>query len=70
MSTNNIGGKLRFGTMLALGIIVPGLIKFVLTQNGYSLLGTVIFFTLYLSAAIAIWFIWIRPLELTGSSGA
>lgn len=70
MSTNNAGGKIRFGLMMALGIIVPGLIKYFLTQIGYSMLGTVIFFTLYLTAAIFIWFVWIRPLELTGSSEA
>ncbi len=69
MSTHNAAGKIRFGLLMALGVIVPGMTKYILTENGYSMLGTVIFFTGYLTAAIAIWYIWIRPLELTGSGG-
>ncbi|EFW94087.1 hypothetical protein ZOD2009_03050 [Haladaptatus paucihalophilus DX253] len=70
MSTGNAAKKVRFGLAMALGVIVPGMLKYVLTQSGYGLLGSVIFYTGYLSAAVVIWYVWIRPLELTGSSGA
>jgi hypothetical protein len=70
MSTQNAAGKVRFGLAMALGVIVPGMLKYVLTQNGYGLLGSAIFYSGYLTAAIVIWYVWVRPLELTGSGGA
>ncbi|WP_266078666.1 hypothetical protein [Haladaptatus caseinilyticus] len=70
MSTGNAAGKVRFGLALALGVIVPGMSKYVLTEMGYGLVGTAVFYTGYLTAALLIWYIWVRPLELTGSSGA
>ncbi|GAA0226181.1 hypothetical protein ACFFQF_10805 [Haladaptatus pallidirubidus] len=70
MSTQNAGGKIRFGLALALGVVVPGMSKYVLTEMGYGFVGTAVFYTGYLTAALLIWYIWVRPLELTGSSGA
>jgi hypothetical protein len=70
MSTTDAAGKVRFGLALALGVVVPGMVKYVLTTSGYGQLGTVVFYTGYFTAAVAIWFIWIRPLELNGPGGA
>ncbi|WP_458209619.1 hypothetical protein [Haladaptatus sp. NG-SE-30] len=70
MSTQNAAGKVRFGLALALGVIVPGMAKYVLTEMGYGLVGSAVFYTGYFTAAVIIWYIWVRPLELTGSGGA
>ncbi|WP_049969659.1 hypothetical protein [Haladaptatus cibarius] len=70
MSTENAAGKVRFGLALALGVVVPGMSKYVLTEMGYDFVGTAVFYTGYLTAALLIWYIWVRPLKLTGSSGA
>ncbi|RBI61711.1 hypothetical protein DMJ13_13515 [halophilic archaeon] len=70
MGTTDTAEKLRFGLALALGVAVPGMAKYFLTESGYSTLGTVVFYTGYLTAAVAIWLIWVRPLELHGSGGA
>ncbi|WP_227353549.1 hypothetical protein [Haladaptatus salinisoli] len=70
MGTKDAAGKVRFGLALALGVVVPGMAKYALTEMGYGSVGTVVFYTGYLTAAVLIWYIWVRPLELTGSSGA
>ena len=70
MSTTDAAGKIRFGLALALGVVVPGMAKYALAEGGYDALGTVVFYTGYFTAAVAIWFIWIRPLEFEGPGGA
>ncbi|WP_458185004.1 hypothetical protein [Haladaptatus sp. NG-WS-4] len=70
MSTQNAAGKIRFGVAMALGIIVPGMAKYALTQMGFDLVGSAVFYSGYFTAAVLIWYIWIRPLELTGPGGA
>ena len=64
-NVENIGGKLRFGLALAVGVMLPGFAKYYLTQMGYGSLGTVVFYTGYLTAAVAIWFIWVRPIDFS-----
>jgi TM2 domain-containing membrane protein YozV len=66
-TVENAGGKVRFGLALALGVGVPGLAKYYLTQMGFGDLGTVVFYTGYFTAAVAIWYIWVRPIDFDGS---
>lgn len=60
--------KLRFGAALAVGVLVPGLADYALNAAGYAALGSVVWATGYLTAMVAIWFIWIRPLDLHGTA--
>jgi len=60
--------KLRFGAALAVGVMVPGLAHYALSAAGYRTLGSLVWATGYVTAAVAIWFIWIRPLDLRGTT--
>lgn len=61
--------KVRFGLALAAGVVVPGLLKYLLSVAGYARLGTAVWVSGYLTAALVIWYVWIRPLDLRGTTG-
>ena len=63
------GEKLRLGLALALGVVVPGLFKYLLTTAGYPALGTAVWVSGYLTAILVLWYVWIRPLDLKGTAG-
>ncbi|MFC4447937.1 hypothetical protein [Halorussus aquaticus] len=63
------GEKIRFGAALALGVVLPGLLKYALTAAGYDALGTAVWVSGYLTAILAIWYVWVRPLNLEGTAG-
>jgi hypothetical protein len=60
--------KLRFGAALALGVVVPGFLKYFLTAAGYEQLGTAVWVSGYVTAILVIWYVWIRPLDLQGAT--
>jgi hypothetical protein len=60
--------KLRFGLALAAGVVIPGFLKYAFTSVGYEAIGTAVWVSGYLTAILAIWFIWIRPLDLQGTT--
>jgi hypothetical protein len=60
--------KLRFGAALALGVALPGLAHYALSAAGYGTLGSLVWASGYVTAVVAIWFIWIRPLDLRGTT--
>lgn len=59
--------KVQFAVMLAATIVFPGLVDYALSAAGYSNLGGIVWAIGYGSGVIAIWYIWIRPLNLTGA---
>jgi len=61
--------KIRFGLALALGVVVPGLGKYALTSVGYPAVGSAVWATGYLTAVLAIWYVWIRPIDFDGAGG-
>ncbi len=63
------GEKVRLGLALALGVVVPGLLKYALTAAGYAALGTAVWVSGYLTAVLVVWYVWVRPLDLTGTAG-
>lgn len=65
----NIVPKLKFAVMLVAAITIPGLAKYVLTVGDYETLGTAVWIVGYGVGIIAIWSVWIRPLDFTGSAG-
>lgn len=73
MGDNDGSGSRRNILLLALvlfaGVAVPGLARRALGQAGYSDLGRVVFVLGYGLMVLAIWYVWIRPLDLSGPSG-
>lgn len=61
--------KLRLGLVLALGVIIPGVADYVLKSAGYPTLGGIAFASGYGLALFVVWYVWFRPLDITGPSG-
>ena len=60
--------RLKFALVLSGGIILPGLADYALAQAGYELLGIVVWIAGYAGAMLLIWYVWLRPLDMTGPS--
>ena len=60
--------KVRLGAALALGVAIPGLFNYFLSAAGYRTLGAAVWAVGYLTAVLVIWHVWIRPLDLQGST--
>ncbi|WP_439027451.1 hypothetical protein [Haloarchaeobius sp. DT45] len=54
------------GLTIAFGVIVPGILKYLLTAAGYPFVGTLAWACGFGCVALAFWFRWIRPLDITG----
>jgi hypothetical protein len=61
--------KVAFGLVFATVVIVPGLANYALSALGFELLGSAVWGLGYGMGVIAMWYIWIRPLDLTGPDG-
>jgi len=68
-TTSGRRNKIAFGLAFATVVIVPGLAKYALTAIGYEFLGSAVWALGYGLGAVAMWAIWIRPLDLTGPNG-
>lgn len=55
--------------VLVAGVVVPGVAQYWLRSAGYSLAGDVVWVVGYATAALVVWWGWIRPLDLTGPTG-
>jgi hypothetical protein len=62
----NIDERVLFGLVLVTGVIVPGFVDYLLSTAGYESIGMVAWAVGYLMMAVAVWYRWIRPLDLTG----
>jgi len=71
MTENSSNGreKVAFGLAFATVVIVPGLANYALSAVGLDLLGSAVWALGYGFGAIAMWAIWIKPLDLTGPGG-
>jgi|GEM_PF-1172242 len=67
--TSGRWNKIAFGLAFAAVVIVPGLGKYALTALGYEFLGSAVWALGYGLGALAMWAIWIRPLDLTSPDG-
>ena len=54
------------GLTIAFAVIVPGVLKYLLTSVGFSFLGTLVWALGYGGFALAFWYLFIRPIDLTG----
>jgi len=51
---------------LVAGIVVPGVLQYLLKEAGYGLVGDVVWVVGYVGMAAVIWFGWISRIDLTG----
>ena len=72
MSDNDGSGRRRNILLLALvlfvGVVVPGLARRALGLAGYTNLGRAVFVLGYGLMILIVWYVWIRPLDLSGPS--
>jgi|GEM_PF-246655 hypothetical protein len=61
--------KLLLGALLLSGIAGSGLARRALAEAGYNDLGVIIYTLGYAGMVFAVWFGWIRPLDITGPTG-
>jgi hypothetical protein len=61
--------KIQFALTLVAAILIPGLADYALASAGYKTLAGLVWTGGYGFGVIAIWYLWIRPLELTGPAG-
>ena len=61
--------KAQFALTLVAAILVPGLADYALAAAGYKTLAGIVWTGGYGFGIIAIWYLWIRPLDLTGPDG-
>ncbi|WP_138798108.1 hypothetical protein [Halostella sp. PRR32] len=65
-----VSDKTAFAVVLATGVIIPGLAKYFLSAAGYPALGTIIWVTGFGTMVFVVWYLWIRPLDITGPVGS
>jgi hypothetical protein len=53
----------------AAGVVVPGLLHYWLVQADFPVVADVVWIGGYGLAVLAVWYGWLRPLDLTGPSG-
>lgn len=61
--------KLALGLTLATVVIVPGLANAALSSMGYGVLGSLVWAFGYGSGAIFVWYVYIRPLDISAPEG-
>ncbi|UIP01605.1 hypothetical protein Hbl1158_16760 (plasmid) [Halobaculum sp. CBA1158] len=64
-----LSSPLLFVVVVVIGIIGPGLAVYALDSAGLRLLSDIVWVTGYGTTIFVVWYIWLRPLDLTGSSG-
>ena len=64
-----MNSRVVLGAVLAAGIVLPGVMDFVLNQAGYPTLGAIVWAMGYASMVLVVWAGWIRPLDLSGPGG-
>ena len=62
--------RVRFALVLITAIIVPGLANYILVQNGLETLGSIVWALGYGLGVLVLWYVWLRPLDLTGPEGS
>lgn len=52
--------------VLFVGIVGSGLVRYLLGVAGYNTLGRFVFILGYGTMVLVLWYVWLRPLDLTG----
>jgi hypothetical protein len=67
--SGNLPGWAKAMAVLALGIAISGLADFALSQAGYTSLGAYVWAVGYAGTILVLFFVYLRPMELTGPDG-
>ncbi|WP_142980587.1 hypothetical protein [Halonotius terrestris] len=62
-------GKRRYAVLLVVVFVLTGIVENYLVSIGYGTLATIVFILGYGHVVIGAWYIWLRPLEMTGPVG-
>lgn len=62
-------GRVTFALVLAIGVIGPGLANYYLARSGYETVGTAVWALGYTTMVLVLWYVWVRPLDISGSTG-
>lgn len=65
-----VSEKTAFATVLASGVIIPGLAKYFLSVAGYPTLGSIVWMIGFGTMVLVVWYVWFRPLDITGPVGS
>jgi hypothetical protein len=61
--------KIALGLTLLVVIVVPGLANAVLSNLGYSTIGSFVWAVGYGSGALFVWYVYVRPLDVRAPEG-
>jgi len=65
-----VSEKVAFAAVLASGVLIPGLAKYFLSAAGYPGIGSLVWAVGFGTMVFVIWYVWLRPLEITGPIGS
>lgn len=52
--------------LMVTGVVVPGVLSYFVGKAGYPTLGSFVWFTGFATMVLLVWYLFIRPLDLTG----
>lgn len=61
--------KLQLAFTAAAAVIIPGVADYALAAMGYETLATLVWVSGYGFGVIVIWYVWVRPLDITAPDG-
>lgn len=59
----------KVALLAALGIAISGGLDFLLVTSGYVGLGRLVWLVGFGTTVLVVWYLWLRPMELTGPDG-
>ncbi len=59
----------KAAAVVGAGVVIPGITARFLHEAGYGVIGTFIFGMSFFAVVFIAWYVWIRPLDLTGPMG-
>lgn len=59
----------RIAAIAVLGVVVSGVADHLLTTAGYVGLGRLVWMVGFGVTVLAVWYLWLRPMDLTGPGG-
>ncbi|SEN11484.1 hypothetical protein SAMN05216388_1001400 [Halorientalis persicus] len=65
-ASTGLSEKAKFALVLSAGVVLPGLANYALGAAGYDTLGSLVWVLGYVGAVLILWYVWVRPLDLTG----
>jgi hypothetical protein len=61
-----LSDRVKIALVLVAGVVLPGLANHFLVRAGYDEVGVAVWVLGYLGAMLLVWYVWLRPIEITG----